>query len=395
MKPVEFLLLHDNPNAGALLASILGSDVSIEVSSWADSWDRVMQTALHKKGPDLAVIGSTWTPDLVGMNALRTFTQNEISMLGTPRAFLPSIWRTAYHSDPNTISSIPWLCGSYVIYYWRDMLEKAGIDEKTAFSTPVQLKDTLQRLQAHGNPSPWSAPTKYKYAHLNSLVSWIWGMEGDLLSTDGKRLLFDQPQALTAIREYFHLYQYLHPSLRLGTDQYGPNLFLKREVAATIGVTAWLSEIKNKVGIDPAQGNNLGVALPPGPAYVGGNSLAIFNYTQQPENAFKVIQALLDPDMQKQLNENPMFGYLPVLSNLFDQHPFDNDPHYQVLAQAVKTGRSYPNERLWGMIEKRLGQSLFNIEAQLLNNPDTNLETLVYPEIQALANRLRMTLDLQ
>ena len=37
-----------------------------------------------------------------------------------------------------------------MIYYWRDLLEQAGVDERTAFQTPEHMEETMQRLQASG-----------------------------------------------------------------------------------------------------------------------------------------------------------------------------------------------------------------------------------------------------
>ena len=394
MKPIEFLLLHDDPHASQLFTGQLPSNVSVEVSSWAEGWGRLIKTALYKNGPDLALLGGTWTSDLVGMAALRPFSDREVTLLGGAQAFAPAVWRTAYLDNPHEVWTIPWNSDTYVIYYWRDMLEKAGLDEKKAFSTPEQLENTLQQLQARGHSGPWFSPTHYRLGHLHCLVSWIWGLGGDLVSSDGKQLLFDRPQSLAAFQSYFRLFRFLHPGLRVPRHPDGRELLLKREVAVAIGTSSWLAEMERQEGGDPVQLDNLGVALPPGPAYVGESNLAIYQHSRYPLDAFEVVLALVDPQMQKLMSEHPLFGQLPVLLSLLTQPPYTTDPRYKVMVQALQTGRSYPVLPMWGMIETRLSDLLLKIEAEVLAQPEADLESLINPQMQALADRLSQTLEL-
>ena len=394
MNPIDFLLLHDDPQAGQWLAGLLTPNVSIEVIPWREGWSITTRAAIYKKGPDLTVVGGTAAADFAGMEALRPFTRNEVDLLGGAKAFLPIAWRMAYQDDPSEIWSIPWFCGTYVIYYWRDMLEEAGLDETTAFDTPEHLEKTLDHLQVRGQSGPWSVPTRYSLASLHCLASWIWGLGGDFISRDGKQLLFDHPEALEAFKRYFHLFRYIHPASR-ASKQDARQLLAKREVAVSIGSSGWLGEIERQKNADTGHLSKLGVALPPGLAYIGSNNLVIFQYSRYPEDAFKVIQTLVDRKVQQLMSENPLFGQLPVLAELLTKPPFTTNPHYQVLNQALQTGRTYPFVRMWGMVETRLSELLSRVEAVVLADPETDLETLIPPMVKAIADRLRTILDLE
>jgi len=48
------------------------------------------------------------------------------------------------------VRMIPWLAALQIMYYRRDLLKNAGVDEKTAFLSPAQLVQTLKRLRAGG-----------------------------------------------------------------------------------------------------------------------------------------------------------------------------------------------------------------------------------------------------
>jgi len=394
MNPVNFLLLHDNPQAGQWLAGLLKQNVTIEVVPWSEGWPNLTRAAIYKKGPDLAVLGGTAAGDFVGMAALRPFAESEVALLGGAQAFLPVVWRMAYQDNPRQVWSIPWFCGTYAIYYWRDLLEKAGLDERTAFDTPDHLENTLHQLQTHGQSTPWSVPTHYSLANLHCVASWIWGLGGDMISRDGKRLMFDSPEVLEALRRYFHTFRYLHPASRNG-QQDMKVLLAKREVAAAMGSSAWLGEMRRQGTIDFTRPTNLGIALPPGPAFVGANSLAIFQYCQYPQDAFRVVQALVDARVQKMMSEHSLFGQLPVLTDVLSQPPYTTDPHYKVLIEGLRTGRTYPVVPMWGMIETRLTELLSKIEAAVLAEPEADLESLINPMVRAVSDRLRMTLELE
>ena len=49
-----------------------------------------------------------------------------------------------------TLWAAPWLADTRIICYRRDLFEQAGVDAATAFQSPAQLENALQRLRDHG-----------------------------------------------------------------------------------------------------------------------------------------------------------------------------------------------------------------------------------------------------
>ncbi len=170
----------------------------------------MVKTALYGHGPDVSEIGSTWIGNLIAMNALRPFDLPELYKLGGEKVFLPASWQSGQVPDEAIVYAIPWLADTRLIYYHRSALEKAGLDAGTAFDSPAQLSATLQRLQDSGC-APWVMCTATPRRLLQEAASWVWSAGGDFVSADGKRILFDQPEALAGLKAYFELGRYLTP----------------------------------------------------------------------------------------------------------------------------------------------------------------------------------------
>ena len=66
--------------------------INLTVLEWETAWSEVLRTALYRHGPDISEMGSTWVSSLVGMNSLRPFSIEELTALGGPGNFIPSLW---------------------------------------------------------------------------------------------------------------------------------------------------------------------------------------------------------------------------------------------------------------------------------------------------------------
>ena len=69
-----------------------GLRVRLRLSSWDTARSDLIKVALYGDRPDLSKIGSTWLGDLVALNALRPFDEDNVAALGSVPAFLPSAW---------------------------------------------------------------------------------------------------------------------------------------------------------------------------------------------------------------------------------------------------------------------------------------------------------------
>jgi len=324
----------------------------------------------------------------VSMNALRPFQPHEITSLGGDTAFISPAWQSSLVYGRPEVWAIPLFVEARVIYYWRDLLEKNGIDERTAFQTPEQIEATFQRLQQAGFQTPWAIATGDISNTLYLSASWVWAKGGDFVSADGARPLFHLPEARAGLRAYFNLHRYMPPTDGLITGYQAAELFLERRVAATMTGPWCLNLIRQK--LTPTEAAQIGLALPPGPPFVGGTNLIIWRHSEEEELAVALVRHLStqtpEPDYCLRV------GFLPVRLAALAEPPYSTDPRYQVIIEAIQRGRPFPFIPRWGLVEERLTSTFTEIWASLQANPEQDLDALLTRHLELLGKRLEMTL---
>jgi multiple sugar transport system substrate-binding protein len=366
-------------------------ELPVTLLPWETAWNALVRIALYKDGADVSEVGTTWLGSFVGMEALRAFTAPELSKLGGAASFLPASWQNGSLVGAQLQWGIPWLADTRVIFYWRDMLEHAGVDETTAFSSFTHMADTLTRLQSRGIPTPWAAFTGDTHNTLYNVLSWIWGAGGDVVTGDGAHMALDQDAAKAGLLAYFDLHRFMPPLAAPLEDADITNLFLEQRCAAFISGT-WLLRNLRRQGIAPYTLSRIGVALPPGPPFVGGTMLAIWKHLHhgQEQLAMDLIRFLVtDPIWQDFYHQS---GMLPARLDLLAQPLFADDPHYRVMIQGLRQGRTHTRLPMWGLIEERLSAALAQIWQEIRADPVQDKAALIDKYIDPLTRRLEATL---
>jgi multiple sugar transport system substrate-binding protein len=278
-----------------------------------------------------------------------------------------------------------------LVYYRRDWLDQAGIDAATAFDSPHSLAQTLARLRAHGVALPWVVPTERTLLTMHSIASWVWHAGGDFMRPDGRGVLFTSDETLNGLRAYFDLYPYLLPAPRpLGDPQVG-ELLLTGQAAVTLGGPwTWQGDVLSQDPDFPINPTTVGLALPLGIPFSGAEYLVIWESSRHPAAALQLIYFLTGRQVQAAYPLST--GLLPVRLDVLSEPPFSDDPAYQVMARALKAGRSFPLLTRWGLIEDHLVGALGQIWADILDQPDPDVEAIIRGRLEPLAYRLNLSL---
>jgi multiple sugar transport system substrate-binding protein len=363
-----------------------GVQVQCQKHNWATAWSELVRYTIYKNAPDVSEVGSTWIGDLIGMNSLRPFSYGEINTLGGAQAFFPSAWNSGVSAD-GQVWSIPWLIDSRLLYYRRDLLERAGIDPSTAFLTHEALKGTIISLKQAGVETPWSTPTHKTRMSLHNVASWVWGAGGEFVSQDGKRALFNSPEALSGFKQYFELGQFLSPQARELDDVESDQVYWKGQAAITLSGPWLLSD----PSADPLVIANTGVTFPPGVPFTGGSSLVVWQSSQNPREALSLVRFLTS--LQVQSTYLSAVGLLPARQEAFALLPSNANPISSHISQGLKVGRSFPLFPLWGLVEERLSSVLGAIWQKFLSDPDLDLGDQIERDLGLLARRLDLALN--
>lgn len=352
--------------------------VNLKIVPWDSYRQEFTDVILHNQPGDVGAGGAPVTSDMIGMNALRPFAPGEIQSLGGEEAYLPSRWRSGFRPGEAEMWALPWMVDLRILYYRRDLLAKAGINEAEAFETPQQMENAIRTMKAHGIEVPWLVPFEH-YAAFHRVSSFIWAFGGDLFTPDGKLATFHEKEALDGMRAYFNLIRYIPTEYKNSNSQ---QMLLDGKAAVVIeNAFALFNNLPPEIGAAPV----------PGGSYVGGVDLLVWKQTRSEKAGMELIRFLSRPDKTLQIGSHS--NYLPPRLAELDELANQPGAHNNTIVQATLTGHTSPCVPMIGLLEDRLGFALLSIQEEILNNPDADIEQLLQQRIIPLGRRTNITLS--
>ncbi len=367
--------------------SDLGETVNIDCQEidYDTGWTEFMRTAIHGGNLDLSEMGTSWINDFIAMNALRPFSPADIRELGGEGSFPPGLWRSGV-DEHGVAWAIPWMTDISLVYYRRSLLQKAGVREDEAFSSPEKFEETLDRLGAAQVQTPWTVPSRHSYITLHNLSMWLWHNGVDFVDDTNKSVVLKEPKARAAVRSYFGLCRFLSENAHNLNERESDSLFASGGAAVTIS-GPWLYRYCDAGILDDVR-----LAIPLGMAYLGGSGLVMWNSGHLWGESSKLIHFLTSQKVQETLPQ--LAGALPARIQVLERVPFAKNPDLnQVVIQALKNGRSFPHLPLWGMIEDRLAKTFENLWAVLLTDPGSDLDDLLELRLDPDVDRLNIIMS--
>lgn len=395
MKEITLSLMFHTEQSLSIVRSMLDEfekqahiHVSLNILKWETGYSELSQDAIYDRGPDVSEVGTTWISSLVAMNALRPYTASELAKIGEPEDFIPALWDMGHEPGDERMWAVPYTGNIQLIYYRKDLLQKAGLDETSAFQSHGQIAETVKRLAQCGVEMPLVLPN-HLHALLHTLASWVWAQGGNFCTPDGKQVLFDEPKSLAAIRAYFGLLRSLSPdALKKAGQETSFDLFCRGEAAIHFHHLAIMA---NEQAMLPHVAENCGIVPFPKPYFIGGTNLVVWQHSSQVEAAVELVQFLTSAESMAQI-VSP-FQVFPPRLEVMSTLEFLADPLLKTLGDVASAGRSYPAVKLWGMIEKRLIDVLLDLRSTALADPSANLDALIDQRITTLAHRLNIALS--
>jgi len=344
-------------------------EVRFTYLTWSNAWYELVERIVHRAAPDVMEIGSTWALTFCAMEALRPFTSAEIRAIGGLDRYLLPLWQTARIDE--AIWGVPWLADLRLVFYRKDALEKAGIEERSFrfLKDPTDFEGALHSLARVGDLLAWVVPTQAERNTIHHIASWVWSYGGSFVSPDGE-LRFAEGPSMQGILAYFRLGPLMGCPIPLLSAVEADQVFWQGRAAATIGGW-WLwhyaeEDLRARIGL----------ALPPGPPFLGGSLLVVWQESRSPEAAFAVLRSLVRSETMLALCRAPGMP-LPaqpdLLPDLFSTMP---ESEVEVLRTGFYYANSFPNFSLWGILEDRLNRVFGQIWRDLLPCPE-NAEEII------------------
>jgi multiple sugar transport system substrate-binding protein len=340
--------------------------------------------AIHRIGPDISEVGSTWLSNLVSMAAIRPFSDRDVWKAGGQSAFVEGNWKTGVRN--NRVYGIPWRGDVRVINYRRDLLVRAGVDEETAFSSSENWRNTVRQLQKLEDIVPWAMNTAADSMLTHVIAPWIWNAGGHFVSSDGRRMRFCEPEALAGICAFFETFApAVSPDARDMQDSEASDQFIYGKAAAIVS-GHWITDVISRQVPDSIAREDLGVVPTPGAQYSGGMNLVIWNHSRRIHNALELVCFLTGSDIQAKYL--PEAGFLPVHKEALMQPPYTTDVNFRVLKESLASGQHLTAAYMWGLVEDQIAAGIHSIWQTLFDDPQADIEEVVAARLKPIARRL-------
>ena len=359
------------------------SHVNVSFKNWDSAWSDMMTTGKRSALPSVSEVGTSWVPDLARMDALEAVPPALMGAVGGEKDYVSQSWKSCFLSGKSQMWAVPWVCGSRVLYYRQDLLSRANINPDTAFASPNAMLDAVINLREAGVARPWITSNVTSLNTLHLISTWIWAAGGDFISPDGRRLLFAEPQVIDSMATFFRMGRYMGPPQEYSYEN-AIELFWRGDAAITMDGT-WIYDAQ-KATANLEVLDNLGVALAPGPAWVGGSNLAVLESARDRETAWDLLLFLAEPDSV--LTMFKLTWLAPAKLSLLNSREVLQRAFGPILNRAMETGRSPQNHRFSGMIEDNLHYAFGLVWAEMLKSPNKNPREILVNYLVPLKERL-------
>jgi len=363
---------------GSEFQKATGSTIAWDTFSSSNEEQTKLQTSVVSgSGPDIFSFGTTFVPTAQATKGFTTLTdQNWKAVGGKDRFFKQQL--TMAGSSPNQLIAVPFVMRPFAMVYNKDMFQKAGIT-----TPPTTWTQFVQDAQKMTNPSAGVYGAEIDPS--DSFDPWkIWWMfaeqmGGDFISKDLKTAQMNTPQAVQAVKFWFDwatTYKIVDPNSMAWKTGDALKAFANGKVGmlimttSTITPTLQKSSIADKYAFAPMPTVPYGMQQRPpngvpAATIVSGDMLAVADYSNVKDLAFKFINMVTDE--QHQIQYSKTFGDLPANTAAANSLASQN-PQIAAFVQAEQDATPTPFTGTWGPLEV----SLAGVSSKLSNEVATN-----------------------
>ena len=363
---------------GSEFQKATGSTIAWDTFSSSNEEQTKLQTSVVSgSGPDIFSFGTTFVPTAQATKGFTTLTdQNWKAVGGKDRFFKQQL--TMAGSSPNQLIAVPFVMRPFAMVYNKDMFQKAGIT-----TPPTTWTQFVQDAQKMTNPSAGVYGAEIDPS--DSFDPWkIWWMfaeqmGGDFISKDLKTAQMNTPQAVQSVKFWFDwatTYKIVDPNSMAWKTGDALKAFANGKVGmlimttSTITPTLQKSSIADKYAFAPMPTVPYGMQQRPpngvpAATIVSGDMLAVADYSNVKDLAFKFINLVTDE--QHQIQYTKTFGDLPANTAAANTLA-SQDPKIAAFVQAEQNATPTPFTGTWGPLEV----SLAGVSSKLSNEVATN-----------------------
>lgn len=356
-----------------------GATISWDTYSSSSEEQTKLQTAIASgSGPDIFSLGTTFVPTAQATKGFTTLSDENWKQVGGKDRFFKQ-QLTMSGISPSQLIAVPWVMRPFAMVYNKELFQKAGIT-----AAPTTWTDFVKDAQKITNPSAGVYGAEIDPS--DSFDPWkIWWMfneqmgGGSFLSPDLKTAEMNSPQAVNTVKFWFDwatTYKIVDPNSMAWKAGDATRAFDNGKVGMQIMITPTItptlkgSAVADKYAFAPMPTIPYGMQQRPANAVpastiVSGDMLAVADYSNVKELAFKFIN--LVTDKAHQLQWTSIFGDLPTNVDAANELA-SKDPQTAAFIQAEQGATPTPFSGVWGPLEVALA----GVSSKLANEVATN-----------------------
>jgi multiple sugar transport system substrate-binding protein len=329
--------------------------VRIQKIPWTAAHEKLLTAYASNSMPDVYQLGNTWIPEFVMLDALENLTDRiAVSEAIQPEDYFPGIWKTNIIEEG--IYGIPWYVDTRVLFYRKDLLERAGYAEPP--KTWDELYDAARNLKA-------LYENRAGYAILLPTNEWapqvVLGLTAgsSLLREEGRYGNFSGDEFVQAFDFYARFFaEGLAPvGITQVTNIYQgiTEGFFAMYISGPWNVGEFRRrlppEMQDKWMTAPLPGLNDRV---PGVSLAGGASLVLSNTSKNKDAAWKFIEFYSRPETQTHFTT--LSGNLPPRYSAWERSDIKDDPHIHPFYEQLQHVEPLPKVPEWEQIAMKVQQ---------------------------------------
>jgi multiple sugar transport system substrate-binding protein len=322
-----------------------GVKVSVTPVDWAQAVAKLQTAIAGNTTPDVSQMGT----DMMGQfGATGAFEPVPADI--TASTFFDSAWKT--NDVAGVVSGVPWYVETRLLYYRKDIAEKAGIMSPPA--TWDDLKAMAKAMKEKGG-AKWGISLGTK--NWQEYFPFLWSNGGDVVDASGKPAL-NSPQAVEALTFYESFFKDgLTPkSVPEGFDitpafVKGDNpMFFSGPWHLGLIDTAGGADFKSKWAIAPMPKKVTTTS------FLGGSNVVVFKNSKNKDAAWAFVKFLSDPKTQALWYTTATD--LPAVQAGWDDPAVKSDPNVAMFGTQLRDTKAQPVSATWSELSSAINDTL-------------------------------------
>ena len=313
-----------------------GVKVNVTPIAWEIAHDKLLTSVAGGQTPDVSQMGTTWMGEFAATGALEE-VPDSIDM----ESFFEGARNTAIIDD--TPMGVPWYVETRLLYYRKDIAEKAGITEPPANWDELKAMAKAMKEQGGARYGIALAPDNWQ-----EFLPFVWQTGGEV--TEGENWNFDSPEVVEALEYYKSFFDegLTAESVPEGFD------VTQGFVAGTHPMFfsgPWHMSLIEEQGGPEFEGK---WAIAPMPekdsrtSFVGGSDLVVFKDSDNKDAAWKFVEYLSEPATQQKWYTT--VSALPSVQSAWDQGELSTDEQLALFGEQLKDAKSPPPVPKWEQV---------------------------------------------